>query len=532
MANQAVDVKGTKGMVTGDNYLAVQVGRDILLDGGNAVDAAVATALALTVVKPSSNGIGGYGGNMVIYLADTRRVVSIDYNTRAPKAATEDMFEPVAPPAEKSNVGGFSGVEGRKNMFGPLAVSVPGTIAGLSLAAERFGCLGWSALVQPAMKLASEGFTVWPGLSANIRSLIDNTDPESAAAFLHDGRIPEDGETLKLPDVARLLGVLAEDPGSFYRGEPARMIAERIRSMGGLLTEQDMNDFTLDVSEPYSIDYRGHKVYACTGISGSPTAFEAMAVMQFLNTKPYAPDDPAYWGDLAGALILSWHDRLALLGDVPGFDTLVDHLMSHRYAELLAARVRAGNFTKIPSEFDPTRCTVHVNACDADHNMVALTQTHGGGYGSRVVVPGLGIVLGHGMSRFNPEAGHPNSPGPGKQPLHNMSPLIITKDGMPVAAIGLPGGRTIPSLMPQFVADIADYGMTAGEQLRFPRIHTQGDAIQHTDDLPEYAQKAISQRGHELARTEAIGGIASSIVIRGDTIFGASQGGEKASLGI
>lgn len=531
MGVRATDVTAAGGMVTCGNYLAARVGRDILVAGGNAVDAAVATALALCVVKPSSNGIAGYGGAMVIYLADIGRVVAIDYNTRAPKATTEDMYEPVAPPLKQSNTGGFAGVEGLKNMFGPLAVSVPATIAGLSLAAKRYGRLGWSELVRPAIRLAADGFPAWPGLREDIRSLIDNTDAESAAAFLQGGGVPEEGETWRLPDVARLLETLADDSDAFYHGEPARVIVERVRSMGGILTEEDMADYRVDVSEPLELDYRGHRVYAAPGISGSPTALEALAAMQFLNTRPYEADDPSYWGDLAGTLVLSWHDRLAFLGDVPGFGKLVEHLKSHRYAELIAARVRAGNFTPIPSEFDPTTCTVHVNACDSDRNLVAMTQTHGGGYGSRVVVPGLGIALGHGMSRFNPEAGHPNSPGPWKQPLHNMSPMIITKDGKPVAAIGLPGGRTIPSLMPQFAAAIADFGMTAAQQLNLPRIHTQGGAIQHTADLPEYARKAISQRGHELVEKEAIGGVASTILIREDTVYGASQG-ENGALGI
>lgn len=528
MTAKVSDVLGSAGMVTGDNPIAARVGREILEAGGNAVDAAVATGLALCVVKPSSNGIGGYGGQMVIYQADTGRAVTIDYSTRAPKAAREDMFEPVAP-AEKSNAGGFGGVEGRRNMFGPLAVSVPGTIAGLSLAAQSFGRLGWASVVRPAIKLAAEGFTVWPGLHDNLKILAGNADPESAAAFFHDGRIPEDGETFRLPDAARLLELLAEDPQAFYRGEPARMIAGRVQSMGGILTEDDMASFHVEVSDPLELSYRGHMVYAVPGVSGAPTALQTMAVMQFLNTRPYEPDDPGYWGDLAGSLVLAWQDRLALLGDVPGVGKLIEHLRSHGYAQKLASRVRAGNFAGDPSDFDPTTETVHVNTCDADRNMVAMTQTHGGGYGSRVAVPGLGIVLGHGMSRFNPESGHPNSPGPWKQPLHNMSPLILTRDGEPVAAIGLPGGRTIPSLMSQFVADIVDFGMTAGEQLSFPRIHTQGDAIQHTDDLPEYARKAISERGHELLRTDAIGGIASSIVIRGDTICGGSQGGTEAA---
>ncbi len=164
--------------------------------------------------------------------------------------------------------------------------------------------------------------------------------------------------------------------------------------------------------------------------------------------------------------------------------------------------------------------------------MVALTQTHGAGWGSRVGIPGLGIVVGHGMSRFDPRPGRANSVGPGKSVLHNMSPLILLRDGEPVAAIGMPGGRTIPSVVTQFVVDLVDFGMTPGEMLSRPRIHTEGSWIQITDDLPDCARQEIERRGRQLKELNAIGGLASGLIVRDGAVIGSAQAGPAASQGV
>jgi len=531
MSIEAVDVIAEQGMVTSTNPLASPAGREMLLSGGNAVDAAVATALALCVVQPSSNGIAGYGGCMVIYLANERRVVAIDYNCRAPRAVTPDMYE-LAEESEPVSWNQFPPVVDRKNTFGPLAVSVPGTIAGLSLAEKKYGRLGWRRVLEPAMKLAADGFEVYDTLPENIQRFADNTDPESAQAFFPDGRTPEAGETWVQPDLAKLLEVLADDPDALYHGKPARRIAKRVRSMGGIITEKDMADMRAEVSEPLTLEYKGVRLNASPGVTGSPTALQALAILAKLHPERYDPNDPEHWGDLAGALTLAWRDRLTVLGDVPGIQEKIRGLLSEEYAASLAELVRTGKIGSAPGDVDIAKETIHCSACDADRNMVALTQTHGGGWGSRVAVPGLGIVLGHGMSRFDPRPGLPNSPGPWKSPLHNMSPLILTVDGKLVGCVGLPGGRTIPSLIPQFVIGLVDFGMTPGEMLSRPRIHTEGAEIRVTEDVPEMARNAIEVRGHELKDVNALGGMASGILVKRGRIIASAQAGPEASLGI
>jgi gamma-glutamyltranspeptidase/glutathione hydrolase len=531
MSINAVDVIGMHGMVTSCNPIASRVGREILRQGGNAVDAAVATALALCVAQPSSNGIGGYGGTMVIYLADEKRVTVVDYNCRAPRAATPDMFE-LKDGWEANNPGQMPAVVNLANFYGPMACSVPGTVGGLSLAANHFGRLGWKKDIEPAIRLASDGFEVYPGLHANFHGFADNTDPESKAAMFPDGYIPKDGELWVQLDLAALLGVLRDDPQVFYTGEPGRIIADRVQSMGGILMEQDMADYQPDVREPLVLDYKGTTVYGSSSLSGGPTMMEALAVLQKLHPDPCSIDETGFWGDLAGVLTLAWQDRFAYIGDMPGIQEKLVELFSDEHAESLAKIVRSGKVEPYPTPPELHMETVHLCTCDSERNMVSLTETHGAGWGSRVGIPGLGIVIGHGMSRFDPRPDHPNCPGPYKKCMHNMSPVVLVKDGKPAGAFGLPGGRTIPSVMTHFMVGIIDFGCTPAEMLNRPRIHTEGGIMMVTNDLPMSARKEIEGMGLRIRSQEGIGGSASGLIVGEERIVGSAQAGSDASLGL
>lgn len=531
MSVQAVDIIGRNGMVASTQPLASKAGQEILLAGGNAVDAAVATALALCVVQPSSNGVAGYGGAMTIYLADEKRVLSLDYNCRAPRAAHENMYEP-DPSGADSSWGEFPAIVNKANNFGPLAVSVSATIAGLHLAAKTYGKVGWAKVVEPALKLAAKGFVVYEELPRVIKGLADNTDDISRQAILPDGRIPEAGETWVQADLAKLLEVLAADPDSFYRGDVARLIASRVQEAGGILTEQDLADYHCEFTEPLTLDYKDVRLHAPTGVTGAICTLETLAILQKLSAAGYTAPDPKYWADFAGALTLAWRDRLAYVGDVPGIDAKTAELISDAHASELAEIVRSGKVTKGSGGADPLKETIHLSTCDADRNMVSLTQTHGGGWGTRFGIPGLGIVIGHGMSRFDPRPGLPNSPGSYKAPLHNMSPLVLTKGDAPVGTVGLPGGRMIPAVVANLVVGLVDFGFTACGAVSAPRIHTEGGAISYSDDLPQSALDEITRRGHELKAPRAIGGNVSVIQLNGDRIIGSAQAGEDAALAI
>jgi len=525
-----IDTIGLHGMVTSCNPIASRVGMEILRQGGNAVDAAVASALALCVAQPSSNGIGGYGGTMVIYLADEKRVTVIDYNCRAPKAATPDMYQ-LAPGWEAKNPGQMPAVVDHANFYGPMACSVPGTVGGLSLAANQFGRLGWARDIEPAIALASEGFEVYPGLNANFHGFADNTDPISREAVFPGDYVPEDGELWRQPDLAALLEALRDDPQAFYTGEPARMIADRVQSMGGILTRQDMADCQASLLDPVALEYKGTMVCASSAVSAGPTILEALAILQKLHPEPWLPDEPGFWRDLAGALTLAWKDRFAYIGDVPGIDEKMKELFSQEHAERLAETVRSGKVEPYPTPPELHMETVHLNTCDSDRNMVSLTQTHGAGWGTRFGIPGLGIVIGHGMSRFDPRPDHPNCPGPYKKCMHNMGPVILVKDGKPAGAIGLPGGRTIPSVVTHFVVGLIDFGCTPAEMLDRPRIHTEGGIMTVRKDLPTSARKEIEGMGLRIQTMNAIGGSASGFIVGEERIIGAAQAGAEAALG-
>jgi len=531
MSINAIDVIGMHGMVTSCNPIASRVGREILRHGGNAVDAAVATALALCVAQPSSNGIGGYGGTMVIYLADEKRVTVVDYNCRAPRAATPDMFE-LKDGWEACNRGQMPPVVDHANFYGPMACSVPGTVGGLSLAANRFGRLGWAKDIEPAIRLASDGFEVYPGLHANFHGFADNTDPESRAAMFPDGYIPKDGELWIQPALAALLEVLRDDPQAFYTGEPARMIADRVQSMGGILTNQDMADYQASVLNPFVLEYKGTQINASSSLCGGPTMMEALAVLQKLHPDPCSIDEPGFWGDLAGVLTLAWQDRFRYIGDNPGIQEKLIELFSDEHAESLAKIVRSGKVEPYPTPPELHMETVHLCTCDSDRNMVSLTETHGAGWGARVGIPGLGIVIGHGMSRFDPRPDHPNCPGPYKKCMHNMSPVILVKDGKPAGAFGLPGGRTIPSVMTHFLVSLIEFGCTPAEMLNRPRIHTEGGIMMVTNDLSMSARKEIEGMGLEIRAQEGIGGSASGLIVGEERIVGSAQAGTEASLGL
>ncbi len=534
MSIEAVDIVGRNGMVASTSELASPAGREMLLAGGNAIDAAVATALALCVVQPSSNGIAGYGGSMVIYLDKGERVVGLDYNCKAPRAAHENMYEL----AENDEYGEgwteFPPIKDRANFFGPLAVSVPGTIAGLHLAQKTYGKLGWRKVCMPAIRLAADGFPVYEGLPENIHWFTDNADPISVEALFPGDRVPQVGEIWKQPDLAVTIEAIAADPGSFYRGKIAHQIVDRVRSAGGILTRQDMADFRVEFADPIALDYRGFTLHASTGVTGSICTLETLAILQKLNPDRYATHDARYWGDLAGALVLAWRDRLAYIGDVPGIQDKVRELLSDEHASELAEMVRSGKVTAGGGPTDSLKETVHLTTCDEERNMVSLTQTHGGGWGTRFAIPGTGLVIGHGMSRFDPRPGLRNSPGPYKQPLHNMSPLIITRGGgEPIGTVGLPGGRTIPAVVANLVAHLLDMGYSPAMGISAPRIHTQGGVFSYCDAMPQSALDEIKARGHEAKDAPAaVGGNVSVIMLSGDRIIGSAQASKDASLAV
>jgi gamma-glutamyltranspeptidase/glutathione hydrolase len=462
---------GAQGLVTGQPEGA-RVGMQVLEEGGNAVDAAVAAALTAGVVAVHLCGIGGYGGHMVIARANGE-TTAIDFNSAAPAAARPDMF----PLDEKGNV------KGQVNMYGWLAAGVPGTMAGLQLAQDRYGTKPFARLVQPAIRYAREGFPVTAGFAGATKSALKRlrADPGSARLLLKDGEPLKTGETFRNPDLAGLLEKLAGRGSveSFYRGDIGEQIAAAFRKHGGLVTAEDMAGYQAKEVGVLELEWRGHVIRTAPLTAGGLTVLQAIDVLKRLDWDKLPGEDLEPWHARLETLRLVWGHRLRSFGDMklPGpLDRLLwmDHRLAGRYAGMVREAVRQKRPIPVQTDGRSAGGTIHLSAADKAGNMAAITLTHGGSFGAQVAVERLGLILGHGMSRFDPRPDHPNSPGPAKRPLHNMCPTVVLKDNRPILALGGRGGRKIPNSVFAVLCAFVGRGASLEEAIAAPRLHTEG----------------------------------------------------------
>lgn len=460
------------GLVVGERR-AAEVGKRVLADGGNAVDAAVAAALVAAIVSPANCGIGGYGGHMTIGWPDGR-VTSLDFNSAAPAAAREDMF----PRDDRGRV------RGAIDAYGWLAAGVPGTLAGLQLAIDRYGSRGFSALVEPAIGFARNGFALDTGQARAIRvsAAQFQRDPASARIYCPGGEPLSAGQTLRNPDLATLLERLARDNSvaAFYHGDIARVIANEFRRHEGLVTADDLAKYEAREVAPLKFDWCGESLYTATVTAGGLSVLQAMTTLKALRFEACDLADSSNAQAFIEAMRIAWHDRLTRLGDAADSDVTAQ-LLSAGYAEESAERVRQAIREKrpVPGATDgrPAGGTIHLSAADQQGCMVALTLTHGGGFGARVTVAGLGLTLGHGMSRFTMQPGHPNAPGPFRRPLNNMCPMIVCRGAQPVVAMGATGGRRIPNTMYSVLVKLVAQRAPLAKAFAAPRFQNEGDTV-------------------------------------------------------
>ena len=473
------------GMVVSSHYLASEVGRDVLDRGGNAVDAAVATAFALAVTLPSAGNIGG--GGFLVYHGGDGTVTSFDFREKAPLAATRTMY-----------LGEDGRVRENANHEGPLAVGVPGTVAGLWLAHRRLGSLSWEELVEPAVRLAADGFPSTWAMQGWLRSVAGRRGALYAAtreAFLEDGGgLYEPGETWRQPDLAATLARI-RDGGrdGFYGGETARLLADFMREHGGLITEEDLARYEAVEREPVHGTYRGHDVYAMPPpSSGGVALIEMLNIVEGYDLAEMGHNSAAYLHVLTEAMRRAYADRAKHLGD-PDFnpDMPVERLISKAHADALRASIDPGRASESDSSrfnaaYAESEETTHFSVVDAAGNAVAVTYTLEAGYGSGIVVPGAGFLLNNEMGDFNAIPGRtdtrgtigtpPNLVAPEKRMLSSMTPTIVARDGRPLLVVGSPGGRTIINTVLQVVLNVIDHGMTGpdfGRAVESPRIHHQ-----------------------------------------------------------
>lgn len=497
---------------------ASRVAQQVLREGGNAFDALVAGALAGAVAAPHQTGIGGYGAMGLVYSAKENKFFALDANSAAPALMTRDFFQPNS--AGKSRP--------RPQEFGWFAAGVPGVLAGLQTLIDRFGTRPFRDLVQPAIRLCRDGF-IWPkNLTAMVRGAPQfRQDPGSRKLYLASGDAPVAGERFRNPELGELLERLAQANSvkPFYDGDIATQIAAGFAKNGGILTAEDLRRYEAHLVEPLRWQTADTMVLTAPLTAGGLSVFQALQILGQLKWPGgRAPADRTH--ARVEALRWAWRDRLQLLGDPRHVTVPTDRLLSPEYATECAAQIELAVQERRrldhPSQSRDHGGTIHLSAADTEGNLVALTLTHGNSFGARVTVEGLGLTLGHGMSRFDPDPEHPNSPGPGKRPLNNMVPTIVAENGAPRLAIGGRGGRKIPNALFEFLTQRLWLGRTVDEALAAPRLHTEGGLpLTLEKHWPDEERQALAKLGYRVltgpsAVLSAAGRQADGTFIRGD----------------
>jgi gamma-glutamyltranspeptidase/glutathione hydrolase len=493
------------GLVVAEHPAGAEVGAMILARGGNAVDAAVATAFAMTVVEPFMSTIAG-SGTMLVHLAKAGQTIALDFNACAPLRAREGMYRLSGgvSPALFS----WPRVEGDLNVSGHRAVAVPGSVAGLCRALERWGTMELRDVLQPAIDIAARGYEIDWYQALNTAKLAQELSvyPESARIYLREGRFihrppsMQPGDRAVFPDLARSLTLIARDgPDAFYRGAIAQAIHDDMAAHEGLVTREDLAAYQVRIGEPLRGRYRDLELAFSPGATGGITA------LQILNILGEFPGSQVGWRTAGGlhlraeAVRRGFQDRLQLLGDPERVKAPWDRLVSREYAREIAAELRRREH-RTPGGRGAGRmaedCTTHISVIDRERNMVALTHTAVSLFGSHVVVPGTGILLNNGMIWFDPEPGKPNSVGSGKRCLVNMVPVLAFRRDQPHLSLGAPGGRSIISAIPQVLANLADAKCTMQDAIEAPRLHTDGRALLVSDRVGLRALDTLRRRGH------------------------------------
>jgi len=490
---------------------AAEAARTILSRGGNAVDAAAGAMLASCVVVPGSVGIGGYGGSLIAYVASEQKVVAIDFDSRAPLAFRPELF----------------GDDRNAYELGYRSIAVPAVVAGVAMALERLGTLPWAVVSEPAIALAEEGVRVSGELHTQLRDWAKKADSRSVHALFSDGAVPAAGTTWVQGDLAGLLRRLAtEGPTAFYQGEVPRTIVRQVQANGGILSEEDFARYRPSIVEPLAIDYRGYCVVTPPPPSGGLTSLQILKTLERHDLSRVQQWGADYFHLFAEAAKPCWQDRAKCLGDPDVTPIAVDQLLSAESAGARAAKQH----------------TVNIVAADAAGNVVSVTATHGQLFGSTVVIDGLGLIMGHGMSRFDLALGSPNAPAAGKRMQHNMAPtLIVRPDGRPFAAVGTPGGTKIVTLTAQLVVSLLDFRATPTAAVTAGRVHVEAkEPLTVSPAVPEAVIEELRSLGYAVERAQVVNGIpqiggpANALLIDANTgeVSAASQAGDAAAATI
>lgn len=532
---EGCEVVCNAGAVATGPEACARIGAEILAQGGNAFDAAAAAALACAVMEPESIDIGGYILCAVVRKAGEPHAWTLDANAVAPRGARESMFSvlPSQPGKTGTNEAEYQcSVPGDVNIVGPLSVAVPGFMAGVGTLCERWGRLPWPQIVAPCQRLVADGFPYGPTSAAIQRCLpiLKSFEP-TCRHLMPNGTVPARDESWHRPGLEKTLARLsAHGWQDFYSGELGRSIAQYVSGIGGILAVGDMAAYAPRVEPALRTTYRGNTVFASSLPAGGLTTLQ---ILNFLDCFPasIALDTPEYWHRLGEATRMAWQDRIRYLADPDFCEVPAERLLAKDYA-----MGRTETMRQYPASIAPPDApglpappgTIHVSAADREGNLVAATLSQGLPFGSCVTVPGTGVILGHGMSRFDPRPGRANSVAPGKRPLSNVSPLIACLPGRDLA-LGTRGGRPIVNVCAQLVHRIVDGSLTPAKALPMPRLSVcdreplEFLKFKFTDIVPDNILEKLTAMGHRVTRkTELVEGAGAAhcaeFLQRGSTV--------------
>jgi gamma-glutamyltranspeptidase/glutathione hydrolase len=527
-------VLGASGMVAAQNRLAAETGAQILADGGNAIDAAVATGFSLAVTLPRAGNLGG-GGFMLIHDAANDENIAIDYREMAPKKATRDMY-----------LDANGDVDTNRSRFSHLAAGVPGSVSGLYTAHKKFGRLPWKKLLQPAIRQAREGIVVSYDLAEYLRArkgyLCRNE--ASCGYYYKDGGTPyEAGDLLVQTDLATTLELIAEQgPDAFYKGKIAQLIAAEMERGGGLVDIASLAAYKPAIRKAATGSYRGFEI-----VTMPPPSSGGVHVIQMLNIMEHFPVTEMGAGSadnvhlLAEVARLAFADRSEYLGDPDHYDVPVQWLTSKEYGENLAATIdmqKARDSNDVLPGVEPiyeSEDTTHVSVMDKEGNVVANTTTMNFSFGSGIAVPGAGFLLNNEMDDFSAKPGAMNAFGmlggdanevaAGKRPLSSMTPTIVFVDGEPWFATGSPGGSRIITVVLQMIVNVIDHGMNIAEAANAPRMHHQWypDVLSLEPGFSPDTVRILQQRGHDVQNSRTSSGSTQTVSFSNGLFRGASD---------
>jgi gamma-glutamyltranspeptidase/glutathione hydrolase len=514
-------VAAENGMVVSAQHLATRVGVEVLKEGGNAIDAAVAVGYALAVVYPAAGNLGG-GGFMTLQLADGRKTF-LDFREKAPLAARPDMY-----------LGPDGNVIKGLSTHGHLAVAVPGSVSGLELARARYGTMKRSALIAPAIRMAEQGFVLEQGDVDMLRTATTELrkDPASAAIFLKSGEPYAPGDRLVQIDLARTLRRIADNGSAgFYQGPTAAAIVASSQAGKGILSQADLDQYSTREIQPVECDYRGYHV-----VSAPPPSSGGVIICEMLNVlEGYPLKELGFRSAQAvhyqiETMRHAYMDRNSYLGDPDFVKNPLERLLDKAYAAELRQAISADQ-VGLSKDLKPGvpphegTNTTHYSIVDRFGNAVGVTYTLNEWFGARVTAAGTGVLLNNEMDDFTAKPGVPNLYGlvqgqanaiqPGKRPLSSMSPTIVSRDGKPVLVVGTPGGSRIITAVLHTLLNVIDYGMNIQEAVDAPRFHQQwlpeGTYVENFAFSPD-TQKLLLAMGHQFASAQPANHMAAILV--------------------